>query len=205
MLVSEIATRVKRQFGDESGAQITDADILRWVNDAQREIAVNNSLLQTIATSSIVAGNSQFSLPPDLLTLHSVILEGRKLNEISSKDIEEYFADTSVGEPHSFWVWGSKLHLAPTPASSITNGLVLYYTRIPVAVTTVGDTPELSQQYHNRIVEYCIAQAMELDDNSQGHMAKMAQFEAGVAKLKDENEWRTREVYPTLTYVEEYD
>jgi hypothetical protein len=50
MLVSEIATRVRRQFGDDVGILITDADIIRWVNDAQREIAVKANLLQVRAT-----------------------------------------------------------------------------------------------------------------------------------------------------------
>lgn len=55
MLVSEIATRVKRQFGDEAGAQIEDADILRWVNDAMIDIARTNNLLQISATTATTA------------------------------------------------------------------------------------------------------------------------------------------------------
>ena len=31
----DVANYVKRQFGDESGTQMTDADIWRWIDSAQ--------------------------------------------------------------------------------------------------------------------------------------------------------------------------
>ena len=40
--VQDVLLSVKRQFGDESGVQVTDSDIVRWVDDAQREISMNN-------------------------------------------------------------------------------------------------------------------------------------------------------------------
>ena len=36
--VSDIATDVKRTFGDEAGVQVNDTDIARWINSAQIEI-----------------------------------------------------------------------------------------------------------------------------------------------------------------------
>jgi hypothetical protein len=77
--------------------------------------------------------------------------------------------------------------------------LTLYFTRQPVQVTVVGDTPELPVQYHPRIVEYCIAQAAELDDNLAQYQLKMAQFENGVTKLKDNADWDSQDTYPTIS------
>ena len=187
MLVSEIATRVKRQFGDEAGAQITDADIMRWINDAQREIAANNDLLQATATSNIVAGTDQYNLPTDVLTLRSVRYNGRRLALMTADEAANYVnQDTakSSGEPTAYSLWGLKIDLYPTPAAALVGGLSVAYTKIPTQVTALGDTPELPQQYHGRIVEYCLAQAHELDDNMESYQAKMNQFQDGMDRMK---------------------
>ena len=49
--IQDVANRVKRTFGDESGVQVTDDDIIRWVNDAQLEISrQNEDLLEAVGT-----------------------------------------------------------------------------------------------------------------------------------------------------------
>ena len=58
MLVSEIATRVKRQFGDESGSLIDDNDILRWCNDAQVDIIRKTAALTSSQTTAVTVGTS---------------------------------------------------------------------------------------------------------------------------------------------------
>lgn len=191
---SEIALRVKRQFGDEAGAQITDSDILRWVNDAQREIAVHNDLLQTIATTTVVANEDQYPLPPDVLTLRSVRFGGRKLAHLSQGEVSNFIQSSgagagseSTGTPTHYSSWGLKIDLYPTPASAnLTAGekLQIYYTRQPTPMASLVETPELPLQYHNRIVEYCIAQSHELDDNAESYKQKMQQFKEGVDQLK---------------------
>lgn len=201
MLVSEIALRVKRQFGDEAGAQITDADIIRWVNDAQREIAVNNDLLQTTATTATVNGQDQYTLPSDVLTMRSVRYGGRKLAYLSPEESSAMIGSdgTTKGTPTHYSVWARNIDLYPAPDVDDPDDIQLYYTRQPVAVTAAGDEPELPQQYHNRIVEYCIAQAYELDDNTESYQNKMKQFNEGVEKLKGQGDWQSQDVYPSIT------
>lgn len=201
MNVGEIALRVKRQFGDEAGAQITDADIIRWINDAQREIAHHNSLLQTVATTAVVNGQDQYTLPPDMLTLRSVRYAGRKLQFMTPEESSEIIGsdNTTTGTPTHYSVWGLKIDLYPAPLGSDADDIQLYYTRQPAPITVTTQTPELPLQYHNRIVEYCIAQAYELDDNEESYQRKMRQFQEGVDKLKDNVDWQTQDVYPSIT------
>lgn len=202
MLVSEIATRVTRQFGDEVGAQITSGDIIRWVNDAQREIAHNNDLLQTTATTAVVVGKDQYTLPPDVLTLRSVRYAGNRLQYVSPEEAATLLTDnTSSGTPTHYSVWARNIDLYPRPDTADPDDLQLYYTRQPAVVTTTTDEPELPLQYHNRIVEYCLAQAYELDDNVESHKWKMQQFQEGVDKLKSNNDWQVQDTYPSITAV----
>lgn len=198
MIVSEIATRVKRQFGDEAGIQVTDSDIIRWINDAQREIASNNELLQTVATTSVVVGQKEYTLPPDILLLRSVHYQSRKLRPLTAREAEEYLSTGNAdGHPTHFWTWAKKISLYPQPQVSDPDDLQIFYTRQPADVAADGDTPELPLEYHNRIVEYCLAQAYELDENWTAAQQKSQQFNLGVTDLKGREE--VVDYYPHVT------
>lgn len=200
MNVGEIALRVKRIFGDEAGAQITDADIIRWVNDAQREIAYNNDLLQTTATTAVVPGQDQYTLPPDVLNLRSVRFQGKKLVFMTPEEATQHGSDSkTTGVPTHYSLWARNLDLFPTPTTADADDLQLYYTRQPAAVGGTADTPELPLQYHNRIVEYCLAQAYELDDNMDSYKSKMQMFQDGMDRLKVNTDWQEQDVYPSIT------
>lgn len=201
MLVSEIATRVKRQFGDEANAQITDADIIRWVNDAQRELALANNLLQVRATTTPIAGQAEYAIPSGLLTLHSCKYRNVKLVPLSIQEADDLLDPTvtTSGTPTHFYQWSSRLILYPAPDTGTAEDLTLFYTRVPVEITLVSQTPELPVQYHNRILEYCLAQAAELDDNPETYQMKMGEFKSNTQNMKDNSEWSERDFYPTIS------
>lgn len=210
MLVSEIATRVMRQFGDEAGVQIDNSDIIRWVNDAMREIAISADLVQTIGSAPLVSGQNSYTLPANVLTLRSVRYNGMKLTPLSQTEFEEYIDSTAstypTGTPTHFTAWGGSLQVYPAPDSSAVataSTLQIFYTGTPLEVTAVTDTPVLSVQYHNRIVEYCLQQAYELDENWGAAQQKAQQFEQGVRELRNEQQWAARDVYPSITTLPE--
>lgn len=201
MNVGEIALRVKRQFGDEAGAQITDADIMRWINDAQRDLAASNDLLQSTATAAITSGQDQYFLPPDTLTLRSVRVAGRKLSPLTAEQAADWAPNVNgeaKGKPTHFSMWSLKIDLYPTPNYTDPNDLQIYYTRNPIAVEKLTDIPELPLAYHNRIVDYCIAQAHELDDNMESYRMKMDQFTQGSKALNGLDHVMT-EVYSSIS------
>lgn len=204
MLVSDIVTRVQRQFGDESGAQLDSSDVIRWVNDAQKEIARQKQLLQVTTQVTVTNGTGSYTLPTNILHLRSVRYDGVVLRPMSLQEAEElvpsYDAGVSVigsGTPTTYWVWGGLIYLYPIPNNS-TSVLKSYYTRIPVEVTLTSDTPELPVQYHIHIVNYCLAQAYELDANPQQQNFKMGQFQTAIGQT-DFDMWQPRGVYPTVT------
>jgi hypothetical protein len=44
----DVVQRIKTQFGDNSGAQLTDDVIYRWINDGQQEIVNHSKTLKTL-------------------------------------------------------------------------------------------------------------------------------------------------------------
>jgi len=207
LTVQDIFTRIQRTFGDEAQAQLTQADVLRWINDAQREIAVANNSLQVKTTASSVAQQQAYSLPVGILRLHSVRYNGLALESRTLEQMDELIGtmDQTVaqgyptGTPQYYYVWAGQINLYPAPDSPITNGLTIYYTREPVQVAALSDTPELPDQYHNRIVEYCLARAYELDENLFAANMAEQKFATGVAALKQDESEKVQEFYPFIT------
>ncbi len=206
MNVQEVFTRVQRTFGDTANVQVDQNDIIRWINDAQREIVLANQLLQAVATSNTIVGTNIYTLPTDLLTIRSIKYAGLKLRAMTFSEAEQYipnFDDTTnypSDIPTAFWVWANQLTLYPNPSGI--KELRIYYTRQPVAVSILADIPELPLQYHNRLVEYCLQQAYELDENWAAAETKKTQFMSGVNNTKDNVDWAERDFYPNITMTE---
>lgn len=209
MNVQEVVTRVERQFGDESGVQITENDVMRWINDAQNDIAQAQEILEATATTVSVNGTDAYPLPADIINLRSVFYNGRKIDVVSMQDFDIYvnklFDDPNTptqGIPDIFYVWGQELRLAPVPNE---DGLEikLYYSQFPTPVTAVGDDLTLPIKYHNRIVEYCLQQAYELDENVEMSMMKGQQMSSSLGQMAEDSSWTEHTHYPTIVVLPE--
>lgn len=203
MNLADIKYRVKRQFGDESSAQVTDADIVRWANDAMIDIAIKNNCLETRATSDIVAGQKEYDVPTGILRLQSVRYKGVRLKNMSMQELDEIVGDssTTTGVPTVFSVYADQLILFPTPDTSETGALVVYYNRVPTALAVDADTPELPVAYHSRIVEFCLQNAYEMDEDWQAAGNKAAQFVDGLNTLRADDTQYDETAYPTITVL----
>jgi hypothetical protein len=108
--VTDVITSVKRQFGDESAVQITDADIIRWVNDGQREIVDQNTTInQKLAKTDVIAGQDAYPLAtdpalPNISRINSVRHDGTLLENITIQEAENYVVgDGNTGTPEAWY------------------------------------------------------------------------------------------------------
>lgn len=76
MNVGTIVSRVKRQFGDEAGVQVTDDDIYSWINEAQLEaVSQDEKLLTSIRLKTVQQAytmDNAFPLEQDVLSVQDV-------------------------------------------------------------------------------------------------------------------------------------
>lgn len=203
MLVSSIMQRVRNIAGDVNSLQFTDDMLLDWINDGVRECAVGNKLLQKRATTASVADQRAYDLPTDILKLHSVKYNGVKLRALTLDEFDNYTgADTSdvTGTPTVCYVWAGVLNLYPTPDVDDLSVTIDYiYDPGNIDSSQTGSELEaLPVQYHARIVDYCLAQVAQQDDDLPRYQAKMQEFKTGVREIKDmpENE---QDTYPSIT------
>jgi hypothetical protein len=211
MKLSEIVTRVQRQFGDDVQAQITKEDIVRWVNDACLEIVTNNHTNEGMfrGITPVVVGQDVYDLPSDMLVLRAVRVNGLSMKAttyeqlIAAGLVSEDSSAPDQGTPSMYWVHDDKINLVPVPDTALGTVDIMYVKTPDILTSAMLDRePDVPTQYHLRIVEYCIAQAAELDDNEGKYQMKMQQFKNNLDNLRSNGEQPEADgVYPSITYV----
>lgn len=212
MNVQEVVTRTQRIFGDEAGVQITEDDVIRWINDAQEQIAINNDgLMEATGTTDTVQGQAQYDYPPDLAQLRSLRYKGYRIKYMSLSEFDEYVDGYSAqpgispygpGIPEVYTIWNNQITLFPTPNESLTGSLSILYTKHPASVATLADSLAVPVEYHNAVVDYCLQKAYELDEDYQKAEIKKTNFEDATMKLSERNK-QVQEYYPRITTLPE--
>ena len=199
----DVADYVKRAFGDEAGVQVVDSDVIRWINAAQEEIVSANDVLKGTAQTAMTAGTYDYPLQSlDIKSLHSVIINGAKIQYYSFEDAEQkIFSEdpqrVQTGKPWLWYEWGGTINLYPTPDANGT--ITLYFTKNPTKVVDLTSTLGLPDNYFNRIVEYVLAQAYELDENFSAHANKIQQFDNKLMGMLNDEGAAPISTYPVMT------
>jgi hypothetical protein len=212
MNVAEIQTYIKRQFGDESGVQVTDSDIIRWINSAQKQIVLQNeSLLEETAVTNTVVSQQNYALPVDLLKLRGIHyrsstttpyyrLKGYSLADFNEK-VDGWDGTKEAGDPICYTIYESQIITYPIPSTVVTAAFKIYYNRKPVAVSLPIDIPELPELYHDTIVKFCLQQAYEVDEDWDAVSNKAQEFDREVNLLRGKEDWKIQEHYQVITVL----
>lgn len=205
--VNDVLNYVKRQFGDEAAIQISDADIIRWVNAGQDEIFRLNEPVKSSVTANLVAGQGTYTFPDGILRVQSIYVNGLPVEYKSTQEAEEYIlqydqSGVQTDIPQVWYEWGGSFTLYPTPNANLTNGIKFNYIKAPTPVTSGANSLSIPDVYYNRLIEYVLQQAYELDENFNAADMKAAQFSQNMQGYgnKDEIKFNT---YPTITVLEE--
>jgi len=200
--VGDVYNVVKRIFGDESGVQLTNDDIVRWINEAQVDISKQNQVLQTTATVAVTANTATYALTsvtPKIDTIASILLNGRRVGNIPISQAEESISladplGTQTGSPQFWYAWGGDVTFWPKPNQDYT--MTLRYVAQPANVTvTTTDVLSLPDETFTDIVNFVLMKAYEMDENPQMMAVKQAEYSASVAERGE-----TERLAATMTY-----
>lgn len=213
MNVQDVVTRIRRTFGDDAAVQVTNEDVIRWINDGQIEVVKNNDqALQKTGLLNLVSGTSQYALPADLFILRSLRYQFPDMLSYSSikfKNMQEFDNEIdgwdgsalSTGSPVFFTKYEGNVILFPTPNQSKTNGLKVLYNYRPTDVVGLSDSLSLPLIYHNTIVTYCMWQASLMDEDHEPALMYNATFQQDMTRLMNKEQADPQEVYPTVTVL----
>jgi len=198
---------VKRQFGDESGVQITDADIFRWINAGQEEIFRRNEPAKATSTTDVVAGQHTYTFPSGILKVQSLLVNGVPIERRSFQEAEEYLLSqdpgrVETGDARIWYEWGGDFTIWPTPQGNYTGGITIKYIKSPDDVTSTSDVLSIPDIYFNRLIEFVMSQAYELDENWAAAENKAVQFSQNLDSQSNDTNTQ-HDTYPRITVLDE--
>lgn len=205
----DIKKDVERTFGDEADIQISESDIFRWINTAQREILIHNRVIKSIARTFIMSGVSEYDLAGlEIIAIQSIHFKGRKIRYLSFNDAEEHIQKcdpelTQTGDPNIWYEWAGLINLYPVPTEDIDEGLAIYYVKEPNKISSTDDKLALPDSYYENILQFVMSKAYELDEDMENHNIKIKEFNARIGILAEQDSDNSQDFYPRITIREE--
>lgn len=191
MNVGELVTAVQRQFGDDSGIQITRTDILRWLNQGGIDLVRKTGCVQDHKQTDSVANDGSYTLPPDFISVRRVtyadiVLQPTTLDVADQDWTTRDLAPQPGGTPQFFHIWNNVIYLYPVPSTAQTGALDVFYIRTPTILVGDLDVPEIPAKFHEALVRFAVARAKELNDEYDLAKYIMQDYENMVMDIKDE-------------------
>jgi hypothetical protein len=209
--VGDVYDQVKRAFGDESGVQLTNEDIARWINEAQIDISKQNQVLQTTATINMIGGTATYSLSavtPRIDSVASILLDGRRVGDIPVSQAEESISladpeGLETGAPQFWYSWGGDITFWPIPNKNYT--MLIRYTAQPTNVSTTStDLLAVPDECFSDVCNYVLMRAYEMDENAEMMAVKQAEYSTSVAERGESEREAATMTYGTATVYELY-
>lgn len=206
--VQDVIDNVTRVFGDEAGVQLSNNDIIRWINEAQREINRQNAVLQQTATTTLNAGQADYSLAsitPPIYEINSLLINGRRIGNISVSQAEESISladpeSEETGAPQFWYEWANTITFWPVPSTAGT--IKIRYTAIPTDIASDNDTLTIPDEYFMDIINYVLKMAYEMDENPEMMQAKSVEFNQSLAERGEQFRNAEHMTYPKITVYE---
>lgn len=171
MTPANVVSRVRDQLAETTAAFWTDAEIYRYLTDAEREVnlTVEYNLVSTAATT--VTNTSGYTLPSDCLSLKRITYDGVPLRrvdaykrDIDGLDMPGYGSSGQTGNPTHYYQINNMVYLWPVPQEAKT---VQYYCHTDTAEVTAAASFTLPPNYHVCMQDYCLYRCF-LKDQDQG-------------------------------------
>lgn len=212
--VADVIRTVQRQFGDESGVQLADADIAGWINDAQMQINIINKVLRAKGTLPSVANQKSYSLAT--LTPKPQQIEALHYNgvRVPNMPFPQYEETVTQADPNStqtaaipvMWTeWAGTFLFWPAPRDVQT--IEVYYTAQPTVLAVSPVVPanllSLPDDCFQDVVRYVLQQAYEMDEDWTASNTKAQQL-ADSLTLRGEKERTEQDMtFQTVTVVDD--
>lgn len=174
----------------------------------------HEDVLEKLATADAVASQIEYVLPADLFILRSVSFRrdaNTSYNSMQGMSLQQFdqFIDGWDGNqfgngwPQTYHVYEGKLKIWPASDTAVVAGFKIYYSRRPLDRVNDADEIDLPIPYHNAVVNYCLQQAYELDEDLQSAAYKKGQVTESILLNKEREKWTAREHYPIITIQSE--
>ena len=174
-----IVDRVRRVIQDTTngGTRWKDAELLDWVNDAQREIVLVKPNSNAVTADVTMAAGTKQSLPPTGLQLLAVIRNtgGAAIRRVERAILDAENPDWHTETPNNTAVHyifdeddAETFYLYP-PQEGTPGSVELVYSAAPTDLGSLASTISLNDIYANVIIDYVLYRAYSKDADYAGN------------------------------------
>lgn len=163
----EVIRQIRSLIDEPSPALASDADILAWINQAQRDIARKAECLEQSATLPVTSLQQTVTAPVDTIRIHEVKYQPTGQTFVYPLEYREkremnYFWGTypsqSSAYPNYWTSWGISpsaidITLFPVPAQA--GNLLVYYYRFPADIMFFTSPLDIPGGWEDAVVQYC--------------------------------------------------
>jgi len=198
-----------------STSTVTTTQVQRDLNTA-RDLVLNRLLVLgqnynvRIAKASLVANQALYSLPTDFRKFvrlevgYDSATDRVKVDQIDLSEIGDPNVDVFSTSNPKYTIIGSMFELRPTPTTSITDGLYMYYIENLADMSEDADTSGLPLDYDSLLTLYSAAKgSYTLGLHNEGNNF-MAQFNLGLQEMENNIIERNVDSGGTIAMVDDY-
>jgi len=226
LTTAQMVTMVRDHVGEDSttATQVTDAQILKFLNKRLTTICVDSEFLPSTFTTSTVASQQLYNVPPEYVSVQAIQIyrtTGDQQQEWLTKcDIDDLDPTFSEGTPFRWANWGANLSgdnspvfcLDPIPDASGTNDLIVHCYQMPKELVSGGQGPEVRARWQYACIEGATADVfLRLASGDGTLLAMVDRFEAKWQESKKAaQEWAMLDLYTprpakdTMGYTRRY-
>lgn len=168
MTTAEMITLCRTLMGEDSttATQVTDAQILAFLNKRMAELCADTNVLVSGWTASTVQNQQQYSVPNEYTSVEAIAIYRTTADNsklwLPKVDITDIDPARSTGSaPRKYAVWGLNVSgdnspafwLDPIPNANGSSDLVCYGRQLPKTMVSGGQGPEVRLRWQYAVVD----------------------------------------------------
>lgn len=167
MTTAEMVTLTRDQVGEDSttATQVSDPQILKFLNKKMAELCADSEMLPSTFTTSTVASQQLYNVPAEYISIQGIQIyrtTGDQQQEWLTKvDIDDLDPTFATGSPMKWANWGANLSgdnspvfcLDPIPLASGTSDLIVHCYQYPKTMVSGGQAPEVRLRWQYACVD----------------------------------------------------
>lgn len=173
----ELIAYVRSQLNEPVAAAWSDTELVRWLNEANRDVARSTHFYKSTDTITVTSGVAEYTLDSNILTVEQAYYDDDSDRQFpltprhweSMDQVWGTRQDLEGNYPAYFTTWGvtptMKIRLYPVPTSS-THVVRLLTSIVPADLpTSNSDTVEIPGHFWDLLADYAEFKALRKDRN----------------------------------------
>lgn len=194
---SEVITRANDLLVDSGNVRWTQAELLRWLNDGRRELAISRPDVYAVTTVVTLGSGTKQQIPTDgtrfidaLRNINADDSVGLAVRIVEREDLDAQYpgwhqATAGVTANFMFDERVPRIYFVYPPAVTGAK-LEIAYSQEPVEITDTNTTLTQEGLYANALVDYLLYRAFQKDSTFAGNYQRAAaayvQFKAAIGE-----------------------